>query len=66
MKRYITKESINNQVKEVVEEEYYSLIRIADILQKNKVESLTIETPQGDFHFRSNTITQEKNDNTDN
>lgn len=51
------------EVKDIVEEEYYSFIRVANALKEAKVDTLTIETPLGDFHYRNINTKIEKNDN---
>lgn len=43
---------------QVILEEYRSLIRIANVLSKHKIDSFTVETPLGDFHFRGNVESQ--------
>lgn len=57
--RHIGKRDLEQN--EVIEEEYRSLIRVAEVISRSSAGTTRIETPLGDFMFYGNDIKEVEN-----
>lgn len=53
MPRRLLRDKENQEIQNVIEEEYRSLVRIAEALENNGMSSINIATPLGDFSYLS-------------